>query len=612
MKSTVIFFVLSLSAAPAFAQSADPCQLVGLQPAPAANVASDAVRAFSVSDDNILKGLELSKERRLRVICEIKSAVLEKYALIQLKKERLNIDADQHMQDCARAEIAIDNGDRQEFLDRVQKCIAGFQDTHFGGYSRVQRPTVMTAVLATNLGGKILIARQSAQLIARIKAGDPDSFQDLEKVLAPGNEITKIDGVAAADAVAELLPYTMGSSLAFGKLLAANQYFVRTFHYPTQRTVALEIRDAQGALKHVELPWFAQLAPGNYDAQIKFKRLGLPLVNELQWKYDPALRKFEQDNGDLFTVGYNSKKPLFADQASLVTYNADSGQPGLRTGEVVVDRTHVFCYMQLLTFMSKKFTREGTKDGVDFFDPIEKFVASCESKGLPMIFDLKSNGGGRGDYPDKLLSILTQKNARYGASVSSFAATPAMVDLITQDIDPKDTGARNLDSGADLVTLLNALSDALGSGAKYTDVINNKDNVASDKVGGYSQKIVAIVTPGCISACDMMSRLLKNSGRAVLLGTAANGTGAGFESSGTQLNSEFTDTEGQLQFQIPNFLFGVATSPGLAQRIPFVQGKDLLMENRPTVADVQYELTAKDMATQAKPLGEAAITELFK
>ncbi len=130
--------------------------LVGNLSTPSPSVASTdafggAFYTIGFSDDNLLKGLEISKARRLKVICEMKEAVLEKYSLIDLKRMRMNIDADQLMQQCARDELAIDNNDRQDFLDRVEKCIAGIHDTHFGGYSRVQRPTVVTAILATDL-----------------------------------------------------------------------------------------------------------------------------------------------------------------------------------------------------------------------------------------------------------------------------------------------------------------------------------------------------------------------------------------------------------------------------------------------------------------------------
>lgn len=609
------FASIAIFPAATFAQGAhDPCQLLG-DMARVSQVFNKfsipSLKPLDASEDTLAKGLELSSERRLKIMCEVKQAVVEKYVLIDLKKERLNLDVDQTLQQCAREELSIASNDRQEFLDRVQLCIAKIQDTHFGGYARSRRPTVVTAILATNIGEKIYIAQQSPLLIAKIKAVDPDkSFQELEAVLAPGNEILKIDGQPAIDAVKTLVPYINSSSASFALAYATRQFFLRSFHFPNKRTVNLEIQTANGVRK-IALPWLAQVSSGNFDAQIKFKRIGFPLVNDLQWQYNPVLRKFERNESVLWTVGYNAANPLFKDKATMVTYMDDSGTPGLRTGEVVLDRDHVFCYMQLSTFSSEKFTLEGTKDGVPFFEPIEKFVTSCESKRLPMILDLKRNGGGNGSYPSKLLAILSPNGASYGGSVAAFRVTPGTVDLMTQEIDPNSSGARILDGGADVQTMIDTLVDALNQKAPYTDVMNMHDVVANSKVGGYNQKIVAIVTPYCISACDMTARLLKNSGRAVLFGTEANGTGAGFWSSNT-LNSEFQDSEGQLSFQIPNFLFGVQTKASDEVRMPYAQAKGLLMENLPTPADVMQDLDPKDLSTGGKLYGEAAVRELFK
>lgn len=598
----------------AFAQAGDPCAFAGLANVPMTAFANPSI-GDSISQANILQGLSLSKERRLKVVCELKSAITEKYALIDLKMERVGVNAEQHMQECARQELAIASGDRQEFFDRVQKCIAGFQDTHFDGNTRVKRPVVLTAIQILEVGGKIVISKQSPLLIARIKAENENAWKDLDETLAVGNEVTMIDGVPAAQAVAAFEPYISASDSGFAKVYSGMSFFQRSFLYPNKRTVNLEIRNAKGELKHLDLPWMAQLTPGHMDAQIKFKALGLPLVTELQWKFDPVLKKFEKDDGALFPVGFNIRAPLFARNAAITTYLDDSGAPGLRTAEVILDREHVFCYMQLLTFHSKNFVKEGSKDEKDkptFFDPIRAFIKTCEQKKMPLLLDLKMNGGGNGSYPAKLLAILSEKGKTYPADVASFRITPSTVDLATNDMDPtKATGARDLDHGPDMVTMVSAISDAIAKGEKYTDVFNGPDVKTDEEVGGYSQKIVAIVTPFCISACDMTARLLKTAKRATIVGTKSNGTGAGFWSSDTELDSSFADTEGLLSFRIPNFLFGVSADVNLPMRLPFASTKGQLLENIPTQADVQVPFTVEDIKTGGSDIAKAALKELF-
>jgi hypothetical protein len=615
MRFLFLAFALTLTnSAFAFAQmTGDPCQLAGI--APSTMSLFNVTGPDEFNEGNLLTGLSLSPARRLKIICELKSSILEKYALIQLKSERIGVNVDQHMQDCAREELAILSGDRQDFYDRVLKCIAGFQDTHFGGYSRVRRPVVLTAIQVIDIGGKIVISKASPILMARIKAENEEAWKGLEDTLAVGNEVTMIDGQPALDAVKTLTPYISASSPAFGELYASMTFFQRGFRYPTKKTVTLEIRNAQGELKHIELPWMAQVTPGNFDAQAKFKALGLPLVTELQWKYNPVLRKLEKNDEGLFPTGFNIKAALFPNQATFTTYVDDEGAPGLRTAEVILDRQHVFCYMQLLTFYSENFTKEGSKDSKDkqpFFTPIKAFVKSCEAKKMPLLLDLKYNGGGNGTYPAKLLAALSEPGAKYPSDVSAFRITPSMVDIVTQEIDPsKQSGARDLDAGPDAKTLLAAVSDAIQNGAPYTDVMNGPDVTTDHEVGGYSQKIVAIVTPLCISACDMTARLLKNAKRAVLVGTASNGTGAGFWSE-ANLDSSFQDSEGVLKLQIPNSLFGVETAVNEPERLPFATAKALLSENVPIVADVQTPFTVEDIKNGGTELAKTAVSELFK
>jgi len=585
----------------------DPCQLAGN-----ALVAPSPANSFhlSFSDPDVLLGLAVSKAQRLTVMCELKNAVLNNYSLVQLKKERLGIDADQLMQNCARNELTIDDNDRQDFLDRVEICVAGFQDTHFSASARINRPTVLTAIIATDIGGKVIISRQSPLLIARIKADDPDKFNGLEDFLAPGNEITQINGAPAAVAVDQLLPYTLGSSPAFSRVAATQSLFVRSFQYPVTRTISVEVKQSSGRLHHLELPWFVQLAAGNYDAQVKFKALGFPVVNELQMIYDPTAHKYVKNDDSLWTVGYTSKQPMFSEVATYTTYNDDDGNPGLRTGEVIIDANHAFCYMQLLTFSSVNLTVAGTAIKNGFMAPIESFISVCEIKKLPLILDLKFNLGGNGIFPARLLSILTPPEARYGGTVSAFPATTPLIDLLAQGIVPNSTGARDHDRGPDQDLIMTVLGDAIHNRQGTTDILNEPDVTADPKVGGYRQKILAVIGPLCISACDMTAHLLKNSGRALLFGAPSNGTGAGYISQ-NKLDSNFQDSLGLLKFSIPNFLFGIETKAGDPERLTYAANKDLLVENRPAPVDVLYHLTSKDLSSNGSWLERAALQALF-
>jgi hypothetical protein len=112
------------------------------------------------------------------------------------------------------------------------------------------------------------------------------------------------------------------------------------------------------------------------------------------------------------------------------------------------------------------------------------------------------------------------------------------------------------------------------------------------RVKGFNNKIVALVTADCISACDKMASLLKTSKRATIIGTTSNGTGAGYRST-SELDTKWTDSLRVFESQIPNYLFGEAGDVDTR-----IFGEDsvfeLNLENKPTIADVLYRPTFKD------------------
>ena len=136
----------------------------------------------------------------------------------------------------------------------------------------------------------------------------------------------------------------------------------------------------------------------------------------------------------------------------------------------------------------------------------------------------------------------------------------------------------------------------------YTPMFVNSPVTPHPSIGGYDKKIVALITPNCISACDITSFILKASGRATLIGTHSNGTGAGFMSTG-EISNDWEDDHKVFSTTIPNLLFGLPGSKTDTETLVFEKDsvERLDTENRPTFADVQYWTTNKDI--QNKNIG---------
>jgi len=142
-----------------------------------------------------------------------------------------------------------------------------------------------------------------------------------------------------------------------------------------------------------------------------------------------------------------------------------------------------------------------------------------------------------------------------------------------------------------------------------------EDIKTDEDVKGYDKKIVALITPNCISACDMTASLLKNSKRATLIGTHTNGTGAGFwDDEENGFPRKWVDSHNTLQVYIPNSLFGVPSKEIVEKEghiLPFKAHKNFISENIPSVADVQFSPTLKDITGETKGWLNKALEVLF-
>ena len=137
------------------------------------------------------------------------------------------------------------------------------------------------------------------------------------------------------------------------------------------------------------------------------------------------------------------------------------------------------------------------------------------------------------------------------------------------------------------------------------------DDIKADpEVGGYEQKVVALISPMCISACDGMGLLLKASKRATLIGTTTNGTGAGFIGTEAFQGSHWVDHLQLVSLRIPNRLFGPA---GVVGKRVFNEPDAYIKynsENQPVIADSHYVESTDDIQNHSSKWYEKALEVL--
>ena len=182
--------------------------------------------------------------------------------------------------------------------------------------------------------------------------------------------------------------------------------------------------------------------------------------------------------------------------------------------------------------------------------------------------------------------------------------------MVEQLVDAQGAQKNTNSTDIGLDRMIEHLNDARKKNKEYIGPFNRIEKIkASEEVGGYDQKIVALITPACISACDVFSSLLKTSRRATLIGSHTNGTGAGYFTS-TPLDSiKWEDDYRILKVYIPNSLFGKARKIDKPQ-MSLSAAREFSSENKPTFADVKYDPVLDDYLKKGEPWFDKAISVL--
>ena len=607
-----VFFVLLLCSL-AFAQTQTPSPAAPA-PATADPCSYQGEQTFDIQwtpNDILGQAMGVNAHERLAIICDMKRNFQDKYVSYSMKKELINADLDSVFNQCATRELQINDDSRLHFHDRVLLCLANLHDTHVGGTLKNQSPFVTTLFDIRQIQGHALITMINTKLVARLKADNPMIPDDFDKVVAVGNEVLAVDGVATLQAAQNLSQYINASSPAYALSSGFDSLTIRDFNYPTSPMVTFKIKLNDGTIRTLALPWWYQSLGPDAEAEEYFKNLGIHSINELAWIYNATTQKYEKVADTYGVVGYHPAKSLFP-VTGLTTYLSESGWPALRFGIIDKETAKAFCYVQLRSFSYTKMKQESDKDYIGFTDAMSLAVKACKTANVPMLFDLRANPGGMGGYPDYVMSLFARTGESTLGSITTLRATRHSAQLLNQVFGGDQIPFGDLDDRSPLsVTGLEAFKQAMRLKKSYMDWVYTGDIDVDSGIGGYNGKIVAMITPDCVSSCDKMSRFLKNSQRAVLLGTAANGTGAGFFSS-DKAAPDFEDAYGILKFEIPNHFFAIAPSKMTDATYDFDSHHDWLMENRPTQADVQYEPTANDVTNNNVDLIAKARELLFQ
>lgn len=552
-----------------------------------------------------LKFNYLNKEDRLLILKDFLKTVELEYALLPLKKELIGLDYKKLKADAIAAEEAIvdielDSSDRKnedkrakvtflqaesnmEFLDRMVVTVAKFKDTHFGIYERISRPFLYTGVRLFRIDGKVVVGSLENKFLAM---ASKLSGADLSTIKI-GDEVISIDGVPVEEKVNELKPYISGSTDEFIDTQAVRSLMLRNVKYEKKNYMRVVFKNA-GTMK---LPIFANNSAAvtpRLDVITYLNKFNIQSdATSIGLSFDQTTKKW--NDSDMSFAGYGTKN-LAKNLKDVKDYNGDSGSAAIRTG-YYINKGKTYAVMQVMTFSTTNVKRGDVT--ATFIDTLRNFILEVKESELPLILDLRVNNGGNGSYPAKLISMLAKEKDEYANSTTAMRMTQYIRGLYEGELFQKIV-AEDENEGMTIDMIQNLIDTALDNRADYTPMYAYGPSIKADpKVGGFNNKVVALVTADCISACDKTAFMIKSSKRATIIGSHSNGTGAGFTST-SELNTNWEDRLKVFSSTVPNYLFG---KPGDIGTLVFGEQSvsELCSENKPTVADIQYRSQMLDL-----------------
>lgn len=545
--------------------------------------------------------LYYDKQDRIDIIKAMKTAIDQRYSLIHVKNKRIGVDTEKIFAEAIHAESMIEDVTESskvlmqaksniDFLDRTKKLVASYQDTHFRARELVRLPVILNGLELMPIENEVYIVAIKPKVMKYNEL--ISNGVDLYSKIKPGDRVISIDDVPILEKAKELAPFVSASNPDSIHEWAVEALSLRAFKYPEKNYSDWKIFSQE--LKRevtLRLPYYVVTRDNRKDAQIYLRDKNFQRMDDLKLQWNEQNQVWEYSR-EIESVGYDPTGAPVDMVGGVTWFDVENKtDPILRTG-FIVNEGRSYGIMQILGFHVEKVTDAKGIVEKTFFEPLVEFINSLKQKKTPLIIDLRNNGGGFGSYPAVVLSHLAKTGATYPNNTAAFRVTRVfrqVLEFTDTSMLPNVDEIDGFDRGVDLI------KEAVKAKREYTSSFAKGKGVVkpSDEVGGFDLPIVALVTPNCISACDGQSMIFKGSGRAKIIGTHSNGTGAGFLADGP-FTTKWDDDYNVVTMNIPSYLFGF---PGEINKIVYPEEDSYYTfnsENRPTEADVMYKPTLDD------------------
>lgn len=547
-----------------------------------------------------------SKDRLLIVSDFLKTVELE-YSLLPLKEKRIALNFNKLKEEALQNEsqvedvllLAVNKNNPAErerisflqasanmnFLDRMQGLVAKFHDTHFGIQETISRPFVYTGLRLFRVDGKVMVGgieKKLMDLASKLSGAD---FSNIKI----GDEVVAINGKPVEEKIDELKKYISASSDEFADYQAVLSLTIRKSNYDASNSITITFKNG-GVYK---LPLFANSQKDStprLDAMTFFAKYEIPYdTTTIGLNFDISTNQWIDSSVNF--AGYSPTK-LHLNLKGLIEMIGDDGSPALRSG-YYINGGKTYGVLQILSFNTQNVKVDGNT--VSFIDGVRSFISELKENQTPLILDLRVNYGGNANLPAQVLSVLAESGTVYPSTTTGYRMTSYIRQIEEPHLFQHMVG-ENKSFGLNRDDLKDILKNTIEAEKEYTPMFASQVITYDiNGIDGFDNKIVALVSANCVSACDMMAMLLKSSKRAILIGTHTNGTGAGYTST-EELNTNWVDRLRVFQTQIPNFVFGLPGESYMTKVFDDNSVEAMCSENRPTEADIPYAAGRIDVA----------------
>lgn len=652
MKLSRSLFVLLLFVLPAVSSGAtDPIALELTKrniPRPICLTKQERVRALEETITNL-------KERY--ALWSLKSMTLKHF----YNDPNYEFDSDKHAETalatekatndiCAKSGVTVENiaNSNLEFRDRFTAFTAAFCDSHFSASSLPNEKYSMLPIYFVQADGKVrldyvsgnwvyilsnvlplkveslsaidtlasTVIDQDKDLSSRIEMikqwkqirPDDKSLKTLQSVTGQatlaqakrGDEVLSIDGVDIEKVIADISKFIGRSSPGAVRSRAIDKLTSRNFLYPRSPIAKIKLRsqDPSIGVYELSLPWLYSGMGAENSVHVLSTGSLFNLISQFLMT-NKEIKEHTIAGYDLTNMGENLSK------TESYYFNDDGSISELVKVGFYVQNKHKFAFLGIYSFdfnasdhlliADKKGSM--VDSGKDFADILRAFLKLADTQKLPLILDLRSNGGGDPTNRDLLISLLLQPGEEKQTMLISF--TTRLYSKIKQLISDEAylTYSDGVLPAHDSALIFSSISLAEREGREFSYFLHPVGTLSAERVkGGFSGAIAALIGPECVSACDGTAHLLGFHKRAVLIGTPTNGTGA---SSGDDIPT----SQGLLGASAISYrLFALPPDESQGDRqimnSPYLWDRPIeryTVENQPAQPDIKYESTLEDL-----------------